>query len=415
MARATSSRALPRRGILRRLSMAALTPNARAAAVAESATLAITARAAEMLAAGQDVVSLSAGEPDFPTPADVARAGVRAIESGDTRYTATSGLPELRRAAAEWLGRQFGLRYSPREVMVTAGAKAALHMALTAIVSPGDPVLLLAPYWVSYPDLVRIAGGEPVVLPPVPEQGFVHTRAQIEAAARRTGARGILLNYPNNPSGAVPTREQMAEIVAACAACDLWIVSDEIYATMTYDGRAHVSPATIEGARERTLFVGGATKSHSFTGWRVAFLAGPADIVAAAGRIQSQVIGNPCTISQRAAIAICQGDHREELARRMAAFDERRRYLVAQLQELPDLALAPPQGAFYALVDARRLCQRLGIDDAELARRLLEEALLAVVPGSAFAIPGFIRLSYAASMDELRRAVPRLHKFCGAG
>lgn len=256
MARATSSRALPRRGILRRLSMAALTPNARAAAVAESATLAITARAAEMLAAGQDVVSLSAGEPDFPTPADVARAGVRAIESGDTRYTATSGLPELRRAAAEWLGRQFGLRYSPREVMVAAGAKAALHMALTAIVSPGDPVLLLAPYWVSYPDLVRIAGGEPVVLPPVPEQGFVHTRAQIEAAARRTGARGILLNYPNNPSGAVPTREQMAEIVAACAACDLWIVSDEIYATMTYDGRAHVSPATIEGARERTLFVG---------------------------------------------------------------------------------------------------------------------------------------------------------------
>ena len=294
--------------------------------------------------------------------------------------------------------------------MVTAGAKAALHMALTSIVEPGDRVLLLAPYWVSYPDLVRVAGGDPITIAPVPDQGFVHTGEQIAAAAKEHGARGVLMNFPNNPSGAVPTREQMEDIVDAVVANDMWIISDEIYATMVYEGKFS-SPATLAAARDRTIFVGGATKSHSFTGWRVAFLAGPKDVIAAAGRVQSQVIGNPCTISQHAAIAICEGDHADELARRMASFDERRRFVIDQVATINGLELAPPAGAFYALIDARAICERLGVDDMEIARRLLEDKLLALVPGTPFAIPGFIRISYAAAMPALEKGLARLREF----
>jgi aspartate aminotransferase len=382
--------------------------------VAESATLAITARAAALRAAGRDVISLSAGEPDFPTPPEVARAGVAAIESGQTRYTATSGIPELRAAAAGWLQREFGVAYSAEEVMVCAGAKAGLHMALTTIVEPGDRVCLLAPLWVSYPDLVRVAGGEPVILDPVPEQGFVHTGAQLDAAARRSGARGVLLNFPNNPSGAVPTRAQVGELVDAALANGMWILSDEIYASMIYGDAQHTSPASFAAARAATLVVNGATKSHSFTGWRLAFLAGPAELIAAAGRIQSQVLGNPCTISQQAALAICNGDFRQELPRRLRAFDERRQLVVDQLSALADVRITPPQGAFYALADVREICRRRGADDVELARRLLEEEGLALVPGSAFAIPGFLRLSYAASMPQLRAGLERLRRFLQA-
>ena len=389
----------------------ALTPNARARAVAESVTLAITARAAELRAAGHDIISLSAGEPDFPTPPAVAQAGVAAIEAGQTRYTATSGLPELRRGATGWLRREFDLVYDQDEVMVCAGAKAGLHMALAAIIEPGDPVCLLAPFWVSYPDLVRVAGGEPVVVDAVPEQGFVHTGAQLAAAAAKSGARGVLLNYPNNPSGAVPTRAQILELVDAALARGMWILSDEIYASMIYGGVEHVSPASFDHARASTLVVNGATKSHSFTGWRLAFLAGPAEIIAAAGRIQSQVLGNPCTISQHAAIAICAGDFTAECARRVAAFDERRRYVVEQIEAIDGVSITPPQGAFYALADIRAICQRRGTDDLQIAAQLLDEVGLALVPGSAFAIPGFIRLSYAASMEQLQEGTARLRRF----
>ncbi len=386
------------------------TPSARARAVAESVTLAISARAAELRAAGEDVISLSAGEPDFATPEPVRRAGIAAIESGATRYTATSGLPALRQAAAEWLA-QFDLRYDAERVMVCAGAKAALHMALTTLLEPGQPVCILAPYWVSYPDLVGVAGGRPVIVDPVPEQGFVHTGAQLDEAARSAGAAGVLLNYPNNPSGAVPTRAQLEDLVDAAVANDLWILSDEIYAGLIYGDRRHVSPAAIEAGAARTMVVNGATKSHSFTGWRLAFLAGDAEVIAAAGRIQSQVLGNPCTISQHAALEICALDYTEERAARMAAFGARRQLVIDEIAQLGELSLQAPGGAFYALVDARRMCARLQIDDLELSRRLLDEERLALVPGSAFAIPGFIRISYAAAIDELREGMARLRRF----
>ena len=292
--------------------------------------------------------------------------------------------------------------------MVCAGAKGALHMALAAIVEPGDPVLLLAPYWVSYPALVSIAGGEPIVLPPVPEQGFVHDAAAIERAAREHGCKGIVLNFPNNPSGAVATRAQMQAIVEAAIATDMWILSDEIYATLLYDGAEHISPASLPGARERTIVVNGFTKSHTLTGWRVSFMAAPKPIIEVCARIQSQVLGNPCTISQAAMLAACEQPLPEEHAMRMRQFEERRAFLLHEINRIPGLRLQAPMGSFYALVDIRQLCDERGIDDVAACEQLLEQHLLAGVPGSAFAIPGFVRLSYAAAMEQLEKGVDRL-------
>jgi aspartate aminotransferase len=391
--------------------MAAPKPSARARAIAESATLALMARAQRLRAEGKDVVSLTLGEPDFPTPAPVAEAGIQAIKDGRTRYTPAAGIPELRAEAARWFLSMFGLQFAADEILVTAGAKPALHMALTVLLEPGERVLLPAPYWVSYPDLVRISGGEPAVLPPRPEQGFVPTAEQIAAAAREHRARGLILNYPNNPSGAVPSRAQLAQIVQAAIDADLWILSDEIYATMTYDGHGFTSPAHFPAARDRVLVVTGGTKSHSLTGWRIGFLAGPRELIAAAGRAQSQAIGNACTISQEAMREVCRHEHKDEIARRMQAFAGRRDLLVERINKIPGLRLSPPQGAFYALVDARELLARLRLDDATLAERLLAEQLLAVVPGSAFAIPGFLRLSYATDVPTLEKAVDRLRRF----
>ena len=278
-------------------------------------------------------------------------------------------------------------------------------------IGTGDHVLLPTPYWPSYPEIVRLWGGEPVDVPVGADQGFVPNGPQIEEAARRHGATGLLINFPNNPSGAVPTREQVEQIVDAALAAGMWILSDEIYARLIYDGNPHVSPAQFERARDHVLVVNGGTKSHSMTGWRIGFLAGPPQIVAAASRIQSQAAGNPCTISQIAAMAMCEEDDDTEFERRLAAFDERRRYLMKEINATEELGLDLPHGAFYALVDVRQACSRLDCDDAQLADRLLTEGLVATVPGSAFAAPGFIRLSYAASMQDLETAVQRIRSF----
>jgi aspartate aminotransferase len=386
-------------------------PNARARRIEESPTLAIIGRAAKLRAEGKDVIALGAGEPDFPTPTPIAEAGVAAIRGGRTRYTAAAGTAELRQAGARWFASTYGIGFTADEVLVTAGAKPALHMALNTVVEKGDRVLILAPYWVSYPALVTMADGEPVILPPVPEQGFVHAAEAIDAAAARTGAKGLLVNFPNNPSGACASRAQVEAIVQVCRERGMWILSDEIYGLLRYGGSTHTSPAAVPAGRERTMVVNGFTKSHTMTGWRIGFLAGPQPLIAAAARIQSQVLGNACTISQEAALHGCQHPLSEEVARRVQAFDDRRRYLVEELNRIDGLRLRPPEGAFYALVDVRSWCERLRCDDIGLAERLLEQKLLAGVPGSAFGIPGFVRFSYAASLDELRRAVERLQDF----
>ena len=386
-----------------------LRPNTLSSSMAESVTLAISAKAKRLRAEGLDVISLSAGEPDFGTMEPIAQAGIEAIRSGQTRYTAASGIPELRAAGAEWLHREFGLDYQASEVIATAGVKPALHFALMAIVEPGDTVLLPAPYWVSYPSLVQISGGTSVDVEAVPEQGFIHTGEQLLRAARDHDAKGVILNFPNNPSGAAPTEEQVQDLVAAAVESDMWIISDEIYASMLYDGRKHYSPASY--VRDRTIVVNGPSKSHSMTGWRLGFLAGPEDIVKSAAKLQSQALGNPCTISQFAGLVAFTMDFRYEQASRLDAFDDRRHFLVRSLNELDGVSARMPEGAFYVMADVRELCGRLGVDDVGLADKLLDDARIAVVPGTPFAIPGFIRLSYAASMDQLEQAIGRLREF----
>ncbi|MCR9246494.1 MAG: pyridoxal phosphate-dependent aminotransferase [bacterium] len=394
--------------------MSGLVPNARSRRIEASATLAISARAAALKAEGHDVVSLGAGEPDAPTPEPIANAGIRAIETGDYRYTAAAGTPALRAAGAVWFGSEFGLAYEPSEVMVSAGAKAALHMALAAVIEPGDKVLLLAPHWVSYPTLIRVAGGEVVTLPAVPEQGFVHDRDAVARCVAEHGIRGMILNFPNNPSGAVATREQIQDIVDVANEHDLWLISDEIYATLLYDDARHISPAAVPGGRDRTVVVNGFTKSHTLTGWRTSFLAAPAAVVDVCARIQSQVLGNPCTISQAAMLEACKTPLPDEQERRMTAFNERRNFLVDSINAIDGLALQAPRGSFYALVDARPICEARGIDDVAACKQLLDDHLLASVPGSAFAIPGFIRLSYAADMTQLEKGVARLRAWAEA-
>lgn len=392
-------------------SMSEIPLSARARAITDSITLAIMARAQSMKAQGVDVVSLAAGEPDFPSPDEVREAGIQAIRDGQTRYTSAVGMPDVRAAGARWLKRVFGLDYEAENVIVTAGAKPALMLGLMAICGDGDRVLLPAPFWPSYVDIVKLAGGVPVIVDAVPEQEFVHSGEQIARAARQAEAKGIVLNYPNNPSGAVPTHAQVEEIVAAALDAGLWILSDEIYARLIYDGREHHSPARCKNAFERVLVVNGGTKSHSMTGWRIGFLAGPRHVVDAAGRIQSQAIGNACTISQRAVLAVCNAPDDIGLRERLRAFDERRRWVVQAVNRIPGLELDAPHGAFYALIDARAVCRRLGCDDVEFAERLLTTAKVALIPGSPFAIPGFIRLSYAASLKELEEGVRRIAAF----
>ena len=394
--------------------MTGLAPNARSHLIEASATLAITATAAKLKAAGHDVVSLGAGEPDFPTPAPIAQAGIEAIEQGNYRYTAAAGTPELRAAGAKWFQSAFDLKYDASEVMVCSGAKSALHMAMAAIVEPNDAILILAPYWVSYPALVTLAGGKPVIVPANPARNFVHTADAIEAAAEESNAKGIIINFPNNPSGATPDSSDLQALVDLCIRRDLWIVSDEIYSTLLYDGISHLSPAAFPGGRERTVVVNGFTKSHTLTGWRTSFMAAPKDIIDTAARLQSQVMGNPCTISQAAMLQACQQPLPDDHKVRMAAFTERRNYLVSAINKLPGISLATPRGAFYALIDIRPICEARRIDDAEACKQLLEQHHLALVPGGAFGIPGFIRSSFAADMDSLKKAVERLTAWANA-
>lgn len=394
--------------------MTGLAPNARSHLIEASATLAITATAAKLKAAGHDVVSLGAGEPDFPTPAPIAQAGIEAIEQGNYRYTAAAGTPELRAAGAKWFQSAFDLKYDASEVMVCSGAKSALHMAMAAIVEPNDAILILAPYWVSYPALVTLAGGKPVIVPANPARNFVHTADAIEAAAEESNAKGIIINFPNNPSGATPDSSDLQALVDLCIRRDLWIVSDEIYSTLLYDDISHLSPAAFPGGRERTVVVNGFTKSHTLTGWRTSFMAAPKDIIDTAARLQSQVMGNPCTISQAAMLQACQQPLPDDHKVRMAAFTERRNYLVSAINKLPGISLATPRGAFYALIDIRPICEARRIDDAEACKQLLEQHHLALVPGGAFGIPGFIRSSFAADMDSLKKAVERLTAWANA-
>lgn len=387
--------------------MKTLALSARAGILKPSPTLAITARAQAMRAAGEDVISFAAGEPDFPTPEPITRAAIEALEDGFTKYTPTSGVKELKEAVAEKLARENGLTYLPDQVVVSCGAKHALYNALTVLLDPGDEVVLIAPYWMTYAEQVRIADGEPVVVPTRPEEGFIPNYEDLKAAI--TGrTRAIILNSPSNPSGAVLPRETLKQIGALAIRHGLWIISDEIYERLVYDGeQAHSVGALGADVLERTITVGGVSKSFSMTGWRIGYAAAPLPVARAMSNLQDQVTSNPTSFAQKGAVRALRMEPAAVEAMRKE-FEARRNLVIGLLEQVPGVQANRPKGAFYVLP---RMDRYLGgkIDtDASLAEYLLEEAKVATVPGSVFEAPGHLRLSYACSREDIRRGVERM-------
>jgi aspartate aminotransferase len=387
----------------------------RVAAIAESATLAIDAKAKALRAAGEDVIGFGAGEPDFPTPRHVVQAAAAACHQPRFhRYTPTAGLPELRAAVAAKTMRDSGLRVEASQVLVTNGGKHALYQAFATLLDPGDEVLLPAPYWVTYPEAISLAGGVPVVVPTDAAGGFRATVEQLEAA---TTARTKLLVFvsPSNPTGAVYPREELAAVGRWAAERGLWVVADEIYEHLVYgDASFHSMPVVVPELADRCVVVNGVAKTYAMTGWRVGWLVGPPDVVAAATNLQSHATSNVGNVAQAAALAAVAGDL-QAVAEMRAAFDRRRRRIVELLRAIPGVTCVEPEGAFYAFpsvegVLGRELRGRLPMTAMELADLILEEAKVAVVPGEAFGAPGHLRLSYALGDDDLVEGVTRIAK-----
>jgi aspartate/methionine/tyrosine aminotransferase len=377
-----------------------------------SPTLRINALAQEMRAAGEDVLDFSAGQPDFPTPEHVKRAGVDAIQADKTRYTANSGLPELRRSIGRRIEVERGLSYGPDQILVSPGAKASLYFACMALLDPGDEVLVPSPYWVSYPEQIRLAQAEPVFVSCEEQTGFKLTVEQLErATTERT--KLILLNYPSNPTGACYTRDELQPLADFCVRRDLWILADEIYSRLLFDGRSFTSIAQLgPEVLQRTIIVDGMSKTYAMTGWRVGYAAGPAEVIGGMARLQSHSTSNATTISQWASLEALDAPQ-DEVERRLREFQDRRDEIVRRLRELPGVRCRVPEGSFYVFPNVSGCFGRGGaegeIDSGEaLTQYLLEQAKVAVVPGEAFGSPAHIRISYAASLDRIREGMDRM-------
>jgi aspartate aminotransferase len=387
--------------------------SARAAGVSPSATLAVDAAAKALQAAGERVIGFGAGEPDFPTPAHVVEAAVAACrDPRNHHYTPTAGLPELREAIARKTARESGYVVDPSQVLVTNGAKQAVANAFTVLCDPGDEVIVCAPYWTTYPESVALAGGVPVFVFAGVDQGFRVTVAQLERAATdRTKA--LLFVSPSNPTGAVYSRREIEEIGRWAEERGIWVVSDEIYEHLVYgDAAQHSMPVVVPGLADRCIVVNGVAKSYAMTGWRVGWMIGPPDAVAAACNVQSHETSNVSNVPQRAAIAALSGDQGfvEEMRQ---AFDRRRRTMVAMLRRIPGVSVEEPRGAFYAFPNVEEVLRRpvrgrRVRTSEELASLCIDEAGVALVPGEAFGAPGYLRLSYALADDDLVEGVGRL-------
>ena len=383
----------------------------RLAALAPSATMAIDAKQRAMRREGLPVISFGAGEPDFPTPEPIARAGVAAIEAGYTKYTAVNGIPELREAIAGRLLADNGVTYSPDQIVVTSGAKEALFNAFQALVDPGDEVIIPAPYWVSYEAQVQLAGGIPVIIATREEDNFKLQPADLrERLTSRT--RLLVLNTPSNPTGSVYSTEELRALGDVLEATSVGVISDEIYQRISYSGPSPCFVAAVPSFAGRTVLINGASKSYSMTGWRIGFAAGPAPVVKAMAGIQSHSTSNATSVAQYAAVEAFQGpqDAVDQMAR---AFKERRDVIVGLLNAIPGVYCALPEGAFYAFpnvqgVLGRNMGGQMINSSLDLANYLLEKAYVATVPGEAFGTPGYLRLSYACGMDAISAGLTRI-------
>jgi len=384
-------------------------------AIAESATLAVDAKAKALKAAGESVISYGAGEPDFPTPAHIVEAAVAASrDPASHKYTPAAGLPELRAAIAEKTKRDSGYAPEASQVLVTNGGKQAVYNAFQALLDPGDEVLLPAPYWTTYPEAIALADGIPVVLPTDESDGFRVTIEHLEAA--HTGrTKALLFVSPSNPTGVVYPPDEVEAIARWALERELWVVTDEIYEHLTYgDHRFTSMPALVPELAESCIVVNGVAKTYAMTGWRVGWMIGPPDVITAASNLQSHATSNVANVSQRAALAAVSGDL-EAVAEMRAAFERRGRTMHTMLSAMPGVTCLEPQGAFYCFpsfegVIGREVAGRVPTTSLELADVLLEEAKVAIVPGEAFGAPGYARLSFALGDDDLVEGMERIDK-----
>ena len=390
----------------------------RISAVAESATLAIDAKAKALKAAGEDVIGFGAGEPDFPTPAHIVEAAAEACrDPRNHKYTPTAGLPELREAVASKTARDSGLAVSPSQVLVTNGGKQAVEQTFATLVDPGDEVLVLAPYWTTYPEAIRLAGGVPVEIPTTGEAGFKVTVDQLEAA-RTPRTKVLLFVSPSNPTGAVYSPAEVEEIGRWAVEHRIWVVTDEIYEHLVYGAARFVSmPVAVPELADTCVVINGVAKTYAMTGWRVGWMIGPPDVIAAATNLQSHATSNVCNVAQRAAIAALNGDL-SCVAEMRATYDRRRRTIVSMLSEIPGVSCPEPEGAFYAFPSfesllGRPIGSRTPLTSMDLASVILDEAKVAFVPGEAFGAPGYGRFSYALADSALEEGITRIAKLIG--
>ena len=390
----------------------------RIGAIAESATLKVDAKAKALKAAGRPVISFAAGEPDFPTPAHIVEAAAAAVlDPKNHRYTPAAGLPALREAVAEKTARDSGWAVAPGQVLVTNGGKQAVYQSFATLLDPGDEVLVPTPYWTTYPEAIRLAGGVPVDVVAGADQGYLVTVDQLEAA-RTDRTKVLLFVSPSNPTGAVYSPAQVREIGEWADAHGLWVIADEIYQNLVYDGIRAVSIVeAVPALADRTILVNGVAKTYAMTGWRVGWMVGPTDAIAAAANLQSHLSSNVNNVAQVAAIAALTGPQEPVVAMR-EAFDRRRRTIVAELSTIEGMSVPTPHGAFYVYPDVAGLLGRewggtTPTTSLELADLILERAEVAVVPGEAFGPSGALRLSYALGDDDLLEGVQRLQRLFG--
>ncbi|MCE2577182.1 pyridoxal phosphate-dependent aminotransferase [Gluconacetobacter entanii] len=387
--------------------------------ISPSQTIAISTKARELKAAGKDIISLSAGEPDFDTPANIKQAAIRAIDAGQTKYTDVAGTPALRKAVAERFRLDSGLDYTSDEIIVSNGGKQVIYNAMVATINPGDEAIIPAPCWVSYPDIVALAEGAPIVVPCMAEHGFKMRPADLEAAITpRT--KWLLLNSPNNPTGAAYDAQ---ELRALCDVLlrhpDIWILTDDIYDKLVYDG---FKPATIVQVeprlRDRTVTMNGVSKAYAMTGWRIGFAAAPVELIRAMNKLQGQSTSGPSSISQAAALEALSGPQ-DFIAEMVATYQGRRDLVVSMLNQASGLHCATPEGAFYVFPSLRGCLGRTSaggarIDsDRDFVTALLDEEGVAAVHGSAFMFAGHFRISYATDTESLKEACLRIQRFCG--
>ena len=386
-----------------------------AASIKPSATMAIDAEVRRLKSLGMPVISFGAGEPDFNAEERVCNAGIDAIKQGRARYTTAAGMPELRKAVCDRLREDYGLSYSENEICITSGGKFSIVAAMGVLLDPGDEVILPTPCWVSYYEQVRMFGAIPVTVETT-EGNDLKLTAEALAAAITDKTKLLIINNPGNPSGNFYTKDELAAIAEVCKEADIFVLSDEIYAKLLYDGAEFTSFAALsEDARSRTVIVNGVSKAYAMTGWRIGYSAAPAHIAKAIAAYISHTTGCASSVSQAAALEAFKGDQ-SYVGTMLSAYDERRRYLVSRIQNMDSLSFIMPKGAFYMMINVEKLYGReLGgkviKNDIDFSAALLDSTRVAVTPGTAFMAPGFIRLCYATSLEEIKEGLDRLEKF----